>query len=277
MAICNTSSIVVSTSIQSKLYIVAVLLTRIDMLFPEVLTIRQVLKSIDGVVKEWFRLGLELGVPQCTLEAIEYDHRNDVEACKRKMVQQWLKQPCPSWCSLVEALNEIGMKHMAHKLSEKYSTSKFYFACNLLAIIYHTNYTVFQLQRNDHLFMTLFQIFLFSATEVSRVLQNSEIADTEITDEFIEKFTIVVGSMWPLLASLLSFTTDEIWQVKNNVTGVPSVKAAAMMKKWRDKTTATYGILTNKVKYGYLYSGLCISLMFFIVQLIGVLMDSREL
>ena len=84
-------------------------------------------------------MGLELGVPQCTLETIEYDHRNDVEACKRKMVQQWLKQPCPSWCSLVEALNEIGLKYVAHKISEKYSTSKFYFACNLLAIVYHTN------------------------------------------------------------------------------------------------------------------------------------------
>ena len=95
--------------------------------------------------------------------------------------------------------------------------------------------------------MTLMLIFLYLATEVSRVLQNSEIADTEITDEFIEKFAIVVGSIWPLLASLLCFTTDEIWQIKKNVTGVPSVKAAAMMKKWRDKATATYGNLTDKV------------------------------
>ena len=102
-------------------------ITSLDILFSEVLTTRQVLRSIDGVVKDWFRLGLELGIPPSVLETIEYDHRNDVEACKRKMVQQWLKQPCPLWCSLVEALNEIGLKYIASKISEKDSISKFIF------------------------------------------------------------------------------------------------------------------------------------------------------
>ena len=84
------------------------------------------------------------------------------------------------------------------------------------------------------------------------MLRNAETADTEITDEFIDKFAVVLGSRWPLLASLLSFTTDEIWQITNNVIGKPSVKAAAMMK-WRGKASATFGILTGKVKHGYLY------------------------
>ena len=42
-----------------------------------------------------------------------------------KMVEQWLKQPRPLWCSLVEALNEIGLKYIAKKIAEKYSNSKF--------------------------------------------------------------------------------------------------------------------------------------------------------
>ena len=84
------------------------------------------------------------------------------------------------------------------------------------------------------------------------MLQSEDNADTEITDEFIEKFAAVVGSMWPVLASLLSFTTAEIEQIKRNITSTvptPTVKAyaAAMLKKWRDRTTATYGILTDKV------------------------------
>ena len=79
------------------------------------------------------------------------------------------------------------------------------------------------------------------------MLQNAETADIEITDEFIEKFAVVLGSRWPLLASLLSFTTDEIWQITTTVHGVPSVKAAAMMKRWRDNASATFGILTDKV------------------------------
>ena len=94
------------------------------------------------------------------------------------------------------------------------------------------------------------------AREVSGMLQNSEIAYTEITDEFIDKFAVVLGSRWPLLASLLSFTTDEIWQITNNVIGKPSVKAAAMMKKWRGKASATYGMLSDKVNRGYFYSWL---------------------
>ena len=95
------------------------------MIFPEVLTVDHVLKSIDAVVNEWFRLGLELGVPPSTLETIKYNHPTDVEACKVKMVEQWLKQPGSQWYSLVEALNEIGLKYIANKIAEKYSNSKF--------------------------------------------------------------------------------------------------------------------------------------------------------
>ena len=96
--------------------------------------------------------------------------------------------------------------------------------------------------------MAMLLLFFFNlAKEVMRMLQNLEIADTEITDEFIDKFAVVLGSRWPLLASLLSFTTDEIWQITTTVHGVPSVKAAAMMKKWRGKASATYGILNDKV------------------------------
>ena len=88
------------------------------------------------------------------------------------------------------------------------------------------------------------------------MLQNKELVDTEITDEFIERFAALIGSMWPLLASLLSFTTDEIEQIRRHTTGVPTVKAAAMMKKWRDGFTATYGILTDKVKLAGHSSGI---------------------
>ena len=110
------------------------------------------------------------------------------------------------------------------------------------------------------------------------MLRNAETADTEITDEFIDKFAIVLGSRWPLLASLLSFTTDEIWQITTTVPGVPSVKAAAMMKRWRGKASATFGILTDKVKHGYLYIvGFVLYYCFFYVQLTAVLMDPREL
>ena len=111
------------------------------MLFPEVLNTRLVVKSIEAVVDEWFRLGLELGVAESKLNSIRYDHPKDVEACKIKMVQQWLKQsrlkrPYPLWCSLVEALNEIGLRKMSDKISKQYSTSKFILVICLLQYSY---------------------------------------------------------------------------------------------------------------------------------------------
>ena len=83
--------------------------------------------------------------------------------------------------------------------------------------------------------------------ELQKALLDKSSADLEITDDFIHKFSEVIGGRWPLLASLLSFTTAEIEQIKREVTGVLSVKAAAMMARWRERSTPTYGALLEKV------------------------------
>ncbi len=74
-------------------------------------------------------------------------------------------------------------------------------------------------------------------------------ADMELTQDFLSQFSKVLGSRWPLLASLHSFSTAEIEDIKRGVTGVPSIKAAAMLSKWREKQspTPTYGLLKCKV------------------------------
>ena len=76
-------------------------------------------------------------------------------------------------------------------------------------------------------------------------------SDEELSEEFILTFSRVLENHWPLLATILSFTTDEIEQIKREVTGVPSVKAAVMMRRWREKSSstykATYGLLKSKV------------------------------
>ncbi len=71
----------------------------------------------------------------------------------------------------------------------------------------------------------------------------------ELTQDFLSQFSEVIGSRWPLLASLLSFSTAEIEEIKRGVTGVPSIKAAAMLSRWREKQspTPTYGLLKCKV------------------------------
>ena len=90
---------------------------------------------------------------------------------------------------------------------------------------------------------------LLTALEVQSVLLDEANADVKITENFIEKFSKLesINGRWPLLASLLSFTTAEIEQLKKEVIGVPSVKAAAMMNRWKERTNATYGSLLTKV------------------------------
>ena len=95
------------------------------------------------------------------------------------------------------------------------------------------------------------QILSISVSHAVLKLQSAilskESSYLDITEDFIQIFAVVIGSMWPLLASLLSFTTAEIEQIKREITGVPSVKAAAMMNRWRERVTATYGALMTKV------------------------------
>ena len=86
-----------------------------------------------------------------------------------------------------------------------------------------------------------------SVMDVQQSLLNKENANSEITEEFIETFAALINSRWPLLASLLSFTTSEIEHIKREVTGMPPVKAAAMLGKWKERTIGTYGVLMIKV------------------------------
>ena len=83
------------------------------LLFP--VEMRQVLKYLCPMVKEWYQFGLELGVPDSTLKAIEQDHHDSVDTRKRKMIQKWMysSQLNPSWCSLVKALRELEENQVA--------------------------------------------------------------------------------------------------------------------------------------------------------------------
>ena len=96
-----------------------------DILFSGTLTIHGVLRYIDSVVGEWFRLGLELGVPASTMKKIEHNHQGDVETCKRKMIQNWLEQSRSSWYSLAAAVKIIGFGRVAQKISDEHSMSEY--------------------------------------------------------------------------------------------------------------------------------------------------------
>ena len=75
-------------------------------------------------VNDWQSLGLELGLLEPTLEAIETDYHGKVGLCKQKMIASWLKQKdnvlevgSPSWSVLKAALKEMGENEVADHLS----------------------------------------------------------------------------------------------------------------------------------------------------------------
>ena len=93
----------------------------LDLLFP--LSLSNLLQCLSDVVSEWFQLGVYLKVPPSKLEAIHCNNRDDVIRCKTVMLQEWLKDPSlkPSWCSLVDALQELGSNRIFHDITQKYS------------------------------------------------------------------------------------------------------------------------------------------------------------
>ena len=68
--------------------------------------LQEVCEALKDIGKEWFGLGLALGLRQPTLQRIRYDSYN-IDDRKREMLTQWLNQvdnSNPSWKSLVDAL-----------------------------------------------------------------------------------------------------------------------------------------------------------------------------
>ena len=76
-------------------------------LFP--MGIKDLVHHLESIVKCWYQLGVELGVPINKLNEIEYNNSNNVYQCKLLMIQEWQRQPTlkPSWCTLVDALRNI--------------------------------------------------------------------------------------------------------------------------------------------------------------------------
>ena len=82
----------------------------------------KVLRALEPVVEEWYMLGLHLDLTVNMVKAIEKDYPTIAQR-KMSMVQKWMTAPqlCPSWCSLVKALCDIGLNPAAEMISKEYS------------------------------------------------------------------------------------------------------------------------------------------------------------
>ena len=90
--------------------------------------------DLDAILKElklfskekWDTFGLEAGLYQPTLNAIEANHNNDVDKCFRECVSCWLQKQdkveekgVPTWLRLAGILEEVGDKALAENIREK--------------------------------------------------------------------------------------------------------------------------------------------------------------
>jgi len=56
---------------------------------------------------------------------------------------------------------------------------------------------------------------------------------TTVHDDFLREFAEVVGGRWPSLASILSFSTADVEQMKTEVVGTPAEQALHMLRVWK--------------------------------------------
>ena len=93
-------------------------------------------------------------------------------------------------------------------------------------------------------------LFLLLCVDVplQEKLLNPENTATAVDDEFLREFAVVVGDRWPSLASLLSFPTADVEQMKREVVGTPAEQALHMLRAWRRSREGTYGGLCAQLK-----------------------------
>ena len=71
--------------------------------------------------REWYDLGLQLGVEDTELDVIQSNYPLNIRACRREMFKAWLRiTPTPTYQQLVEALVAVEEVREADTLSKKY-------------------------------------------------------------------------------------------------------------------------------------------------------------
>ena len=89
--------------------------------------------------KEWYDIGLQLGVEDTDLDVIQSNNPQNLRACRREMFKAWLKMtPTPTYQQLVDALMAVGEIREADTLRKKFGkyTAATCLCCPQTGIIY---------------------------------------------------------------------------------------------------------------------------------------------
>ena len=189
-----------------------------------------VLHYLKDVVRELEFLGLELGLPNRVIEALEKDYPNDVTRRGREMVKRWMSSTLnPCWWHLVQALKSKIVKRDAIADQIERSHSKLYFPPHY----------------NVHLILF---VLLISGSDIQ--LQEKLLSPQNRTlkpnKEFLTSFVdvVVTKCLWPSLAASLSLSES----LQEEVGASRKDHALQVLSGWADREEATYGELCRALK-----------------------------
>ena len=81
--------------------------------------LRELVQELEPI-KEWFTLGLYLGLKDDELREIEVDH-HILQRCKHEVLSRWLRKGCNcTWKRVVEVLMQMGEMVVADTIKLKY-------------------------------------------------------------------------------------------------------------------------------------------------------------
>ena len=79
--------------------------------------------ALNKVASEWKRLGVNLEIPDGTLNNIAADYSHKSQDCLLEMLKEWLKQqvdPPPSWGNIIDAVERLGDMQLGRELRQQY-------------------------------------------------------------------------------------------------------------------------------------------------------------
>ena len=97
--------------------------------------------------------------------------------------------------------------------------------------------------------IVLMSLYTPADVPLQKKLLDPDNTTTTVHDDFLREFAVVVGGRWPSLASVLSFSTADVEQIKTEVVGTATEQALHMLRVWkRESKEATYGRLYTQLK-----------------------------
>ena len=84
--------------------------------------LKELVDELCSAATKWYPIGLQLDVPDDTLDNIDASSRDDLGKALRRMLQEWRRREEPSWSAIVKVLQcpSVAEYVLAKNLQERY-------------------------------------------------------------------------------------------------------------------------------------------------------------